>query len=668
MATFSERCKQAMIDLLEQHSFTKNLFDRKEDQAIALAKTVKELQKVPGLGKKIGSLYTNFLISGVGTHLANIASITRLLGEVPAKYIQGGMYDLLRAVNSDKINPHLEGAGGLAEANAFAKGLLISPFKASSEFWYYFQRGIMTGVSSDAPTEYATRTIGGGSVNRLGEFVPSTNLEKNVGKVVEFPSRLAVAIDEGMKAYYRRAKMYEVIEQITNRWSPEQFKAIGQTKESILSHATNAIESGDKDWLKKLKLQAPEVADMVTNYAKEATFQEAPPMFIKRIMQYKDEHPWAAFFAPFVRTPWNIGSQAMDYVPILGIAKHGIKKDEFGKTRFIAPGNEKIGDIVGKQAMGLMSVYTLMAMADSGMITAGYSDDPAIRQKQKDTGVPEFGLKVGDTWVNWGRAEPFATFAILVLERQRKLKELETEYKRAGKSPEILQKFADEGTAIAQGFSKAVVNRQFLYGLSTGLNAALAPDKKLETFAKQFFGGITVPAIVGSVAKSMDPYQRKTDNITDAIKSRLPGIREDLPIDYGTAGTANRNPAYGVAAFAPFVHTIPDQTDLQKFLGELPNYKKGPVGNSLMGVKLDPKQAELLDKVSSEEVGKLLERTYRSIRDNPNMKEPMKAKRMEALTDQGREIARKKVFSQLIKDPVFKAEYLRNKRISQGLE
>lgn len=663
MATFSDKCRDAVARLLDHVTFGKNATDDPQDAAVALYKTTKELQKVPGLGKKIGSLYTNFLISGVGTHLANIASITRLVGEIPSKFLSGGMYDLFRLAGKD-----VGDAPGLAEAAGFAKGIMISPFKAFSEFTHYAGRGLMTGVSSDAPTEYATRTIGGGSVNRLGEFIPSSKAEKAVGSVVEFPSRVAVMLDEGMKAFYRRAKMYEVIEQITHRWPDSKFAAMGQTKESILSHVTNLLESGDKHWLDQLKKTHPDIAEMAINYGKQATFQEAPPMFIKRIMQYKDEHPWAAFFAPFVRTPWNIASQGMDYVPALGVAKQMFKKDEFNKTRIKFPDQPQFGEMLGKQMFGLMSAYTLMSMHDAGLITAGYSDDPALRQKQKDAGIPEFGLKVGDTWINWGRAEPFATFAIAMLDTKRKMNEIMAQYKKDGKTPDLMQQAGDMGTATAVGFSKAILNRQFLYGLSTGLNAALAPDKKMEQFAKQFFAGITVPAIVGSVAKSMDPYQRKQEGIAEAIQSRIPGLREDLPIDYGTAGTANKNPAYGVAAFAPFVHTNTDRTDLQKFIGDLPSYKKGPVGDRLRGVKLDTKEAELLDKVSSEEVGKLLERTYRGIRDNPNMKEPMKAHRMEQLTDQGRTIAQNKVFAKLMQNPEFRQRYQRAKRQSKGLE
>lgn len=678
MATFSAKCKEVLANLLDQVHDNRNTLP-KEDLAIVIAKTAKEMQQVPGLGKKIGSVFTNFLISGVGTHLANVASVARLFGEIPAKYVSGGMYDLFRAVAPQRWADKVADAPGLAEATGYAKGVGramglgqtgdYSFPKAMSEFWYFVQRGFMTGQSSDAPTEYATRTIGAGRINRAGEYVESPEWEKKLGTVVELPSRGAVAIDEGMKAFYRRVKMYEVIEQITHRWTPKQFEDLGVTKESVLSTITNALESGDKEWMRRIKDLSPDIAKIATDFAKIQTFQEAPPIFIKNIMKYKDKHPWATFFAPFIRTPWNIASQAMDYVPALGVAKHMTHKDEFGHTRLNAPDLNNVDkNILGKQMLGISTAWGMFTLADAGLITAGYSDDPAERQKQKDAGIPQYGLKVGDTWLDWSRVEPFATYAIFLLETRRKMIEYNNQYKKDGMTPDLKQKIGDMGTATAVGLSKAVVNRQFLFGMSTGLNAMLAPDDKLNTFAKQFFGGITVPAIVGSVAKAIDPYQRKTDNVLEAIQSRIPFARESLPIDYGTAGEPNRNPQAGIAAAVPFIHTEPQPTELQQFLGSLPSFQKGPVGKSLNGVKLDSKQAELLDRLSSEEVGKLMEKVYRRIRDNPKMGEPMKAKLMEDLTNKGRDIAQKKVFAQLMKDPEFKQKYLRHQRVKAGLE
>ena len=676
MASWSENCKKYTANLLENLYHTRNVLDSKEDQAIVLAKTVKELQKVPGLGKKINSLFTNSLISSVGTHLANIASVTRLVGDTSAKWVQGGMYDLMRAIGTENLKKSLQYAPGIAEAKGFTKGLgkaagigvEMGPLKALSEFWHFTQRGFMTGLPSDAISEYPTHTIGGGSVDKLGVFHESSKAEKIAGKIIETPSRVSVALDEGMKAYYRRVKAYELIEKVTHRYTDADIKALGQTRESILSHLTDALDNGDKDWLEKFRRVDPKLTEEVINFAKKETFQQDPPMFIKRIMQYKDSHPWAGFFAPFIRTPWNIAAEGAEYLPGVGVAKHFTSKDDLGFRRFHAPdfSNEAVGETLAKQAIGLSSIMGLYAMHDAGLITTGYSNDPAERQKQKDANIPEFGIKVGDKWLNWSRVEPFATFAISALEAKQHVEKAHEDWKKNQHDPTVMERATKAGEAIAVGFSKGMVNRQFLYGISTALNAALAPDKKLEQFAEQFFGGITVPALVGSVARGMDPYQRKIEGVGEAIQSRIPGLRENLPIDYGTAGGPNRNPSYGSAAAFPFVHTNTDQTELQAFLGSLKNFKKGPVGDTLKGVKLDQRQAELLDKLSSEEAGKYLERTFRSIRDNPNMTDAKKAYLAERQVDKARTAAQHKLFAQLIKEPEFRQKYLYAKAMSKG--
>lgn len=90
------------------------------------------------------------------------------------------------------------------------------------------------------------------------------------------------------------------------------------------------------------------------------------------------------------------------------------------------------------------------------------------------------------------------------------------------------------------------------------------------TFGEELFPAIaesavtqSVPSLLGQFANMIDPYVRDTkdaDAMMAALKkaaSKIPGLRETLPIKYDVTGEAVRNTKYGAAAFLdPFTTTF----------------------------------------------------------------------------------------------------------------
>jgi len=82
---------------------------------------------------------------------------------------------------------------------------------------------------------------------------------------------------------------------------------------------------------------------------------------------------------------------------------------------------------------------------------------------------------------------------------------------------------------ISMAFASAITNQTFLQGITNVVNAISDPTR----FAPKLLGGFAgslVPNVIGQPTGMMDDKAREIYGMVDAIKARLPGFRETLPI------------------------------------------------------------------------------------------------------------------------------------------
>lgn len=105
------------------------------------------------------------------------------------------------------------------------------------------------------------------------------------------------------------------------------------------------------------------------------------------------------FSMPFVKTPANVIERAIDYSPLGGVRNafrtHKERKSgAFDQNRFA---NETARNILGTALMG-----GGVALAANGLMSGSYSDDKDEKQAQRESGMQEYALNMGDKQMDIG--------------------------------------------------------------------------------------------------------------------------------------------------------------------------------------------------------------------------------------------------------------------------
>ncbi len=115
------------------------------------------------------------------------------------------------------------------------------------------------------------------------------------------------------------------------------------------------------------------------------------------MLRAKAKVPELVFVAPFIKTPINILKDALSYTPAsLFMKSFKGRRDEAAARVLIGTG---LGLMAGK------------AVIDQNL-TGSYPKDPGRREAMIAAKIPEYSVKIGDTWYSYARIEPLATVLI----------------------------------------------------------------------------------------------------------------------------------------------------------------------------------------------------------------------------------------------------------------
>jgi hypothetical protein len=82
--------------------------------------------------------------------------------------------------------------------------------------------------------------------------------------------------------------------------------------------------------------------------------------------------------------------------------------------------------------------------------------------------------------------------------------------------------------ALVATLANSVTSKTYLEGLAKFFDTISDPRSNWRSASKQLAGS-AVPAVVGAADRLMDPYQRATYSMMDAIRARTPGLSQDMP-------------------------------------------------------------------------------------------------------------------------------------------
>lgn len=629
-----------LLSLSDSFKIIDGTLDDAIDKNAAKAAITKSSLREPNWKDKMGEFIVNGFISGLATPVVNVASAGfKIPAAIATRAIEG-------VLSKDKR---------VSEAGAMMYGVL----QGLREGLPFAKQGWITSSPIDSITEFKP-AIGG-----------------TAGEVIRTPTKVSVSVDEWAKAVFRRmewnalsnriaysgqfkgkeAETYNLLRQV----NLGDASRIGQGKTSVASWAQKIMDTSEGIGLSKE--EAYKLAAQVARFAKRETFQEEfeKGTMAANLLKFRAEHPELAFVIPFVKTPLNIMKDALSYMGATAIpgTYKGLTKEEK----------------IARLAVGSAFVASLGAKVADGTLTGSYSTDPAKRAAAMAAGIPEYSIKIGDTWYSYARLEPIATVLGTTVDGIRTVAEYSLKDPRDRKAAELAKQ-------LVTGFTKNIASKTFLEGISNVLEAIHDPGRYGGSFVNGL-AGILVPSFIAAPARSADPSMRVVNTFGEAVANRLPnvpglgdlvsgvtggyvpGTRQDLPEQYLLYGGTRPNPASGWSAFTGIQTAPTAQTDLQReaqrvgFDYEMPDKK-------LKGVELNSQEISRYQELSSNFADPILN----GIINNPAYQNLPKARQkvvLENAMKRARALATRQLFMEKAGDPEFRAEVIRKKMQKKGL-
>jgi hypothetical protein len=541
--------------------------------------------------------WMNAILSGPKTQVVNAMgnSLTQIWSSIEAVFggIASGNMDVVRAVMAAWSDKEM-----YKEAGKFAK----KAFKQSDNVLDPNARSF-----SDRPEVAITG-------KRISEALPGQGLSTKqeagldwfANNVIRIPSRLLMTTDEFFKqlAYRRAARLKAAMSGIQQGINnPKQLAAhINNTLEGVI---TEGGRMGSKEGLAR---EANEIAvqkgitdtteknNFILDYVeqnfdgdKSALIQYAQDearylTFTKELeegigasfQRFTNNHPFFRFILPFVRTPTNILTFALERTPLVATP---LMKQEFAilKKEFMSEDPIVKAQARGKVVTAVLVVGGLVeAISDSeSSITGGGPKNEKEKKALQEAGWQPYSIKIGDTYYSYQRLDPLATPLGIVadlVQTGRDISALES------KDNEKLLEHAYQSMIIS--LTRNITNKSYLTGIQNFIDALSDPERFAAKFSRNFASSF-VPNILSQMADSDEQVLRETRGVMDAVKRKI-GLRGSLDAKRNILGeeimteTLLASPFQAVNPIA--ISTKKDDPILQA-MAELKHGFRNPISN-----------------------------------------------------------------------------------------
>lgn len=456
------------------------IFKMIEDRdVLALSRFVQSLRTPSGIEKAITAWKAGLLTSPT-TQLANLGGNTLNAALMTASDLVALPLDVLTSLVTGKrtivFSPKTVGAkiwglkkGALKAKKFFKTGIyetdILTKYDLPREI--NFKNKLLDGY-----TKAIFRTLGAGDV-LFRQAAMSEALEKQA---------ILIAKNEGLRGAVARGRIKQLLLEPSN--------------EMIL----NAIDAAEYSTFQGKNI----LSDMVS--AGKRSLAKVDPVTKKVDTGRQAALGLMELVAPFVRTPTNIAARIADFSP-LGLLR------AFEKVTGPGGRQKKVMEAFGKSATGTGIMWLGSYLHEKGIMTGNTPTDKSEREQFFAEGKQANALRVGDYWYQLNRVSPFGNILALGAEFNSLAKE---------------QEGANLLAATAAAGVKGLTEQTFLKGISGGLKAITEPERSAGKFIQQGVAS-TVPSVIGRTARTIDPKLRVRESILDALKERLPKIREDLP-------------------------------------------------------------------------------------------------------------------------------------------
>ena len=512
--------------------------------------------------EKVMEAWKAGILSGPQTHLANImGNLTKYVVEVPESIVSASIEATVRAAKGDPMTT------AQWKARAFAP--------------IY---GVQLGAK-DALHVAAEVWKGKGESLEKGD-VYKTAIEGKKGEIIRLPFKALQVEDALFRTMAERAEAYKMA---TDRAVKEGFHPeTSEFRQKVTQYTQQpAFGLTEEAGLAAVK--------QIQNAGAEAVFAQRLGPFLETVQGAIAKHaPAMQIILPFVRTPANLVSWAVQHVPGLNLASGRWRAD-------FAAGGERQARAIARVVIGAGLTTTALALTQDEIITGAGMFDKEQGNAKRAAGWQPYSIKIGDTYYSYQRIEPVAKVIGLAADL--------IELARATKDEQDFGKIASLTVLL---FSNATISTTYLSGLSNVIQAATDPARKGEPLLEQYASSL-VPKIIGQVTTMADPYKREVEGVLDSIQSQLPYFREKLLPKRDVWGEPSANERW--FAVMP-VATSQESQDkvrteaarLQLAIQDVPRFvtEKGPFKPGDRRVELTQEQRDIFRQVSGKQAMTIL--------------------------------------------------------------
>ena len=454
--------------------------DLNMENPLEVERFIKRL-KDPTLMDYVYEFWYNSILSGIPTHLVNIASNTLWMSyQVPQRLLSGSVDAMIT-----QFKPGRERSRYVNEIIPMMAGMKEGFLKGAKRA----KTVIKTG---ETPIELDTKwdLEMGGSV---GAFERSPNqFVRKLAPYVSIVGRGLRAMDVWANSIAFDAEINAQAKRITNQ---EKLK-------------------GDVAKKRELELRREPSKDMVNeakSFAKYTTFMDNPGKIAQTLAQLRNYVPGGRFVVPFVNTLANITKRGYEFVPGIGLVKAPSLQ---GKGQY----QDSTSDVIAKQVIGTIISATLLSKYEDDEFTGAVPKSKTEREAFYRQGKQPWSIKIGDTYYSYRRIEPFNTVlasATIAAETIKSFKENEID-----KADEAFFKFANN---LVTNF----INSSMLKGVND-----LFDENKRPSYIDRFAGTfIPYSSFWRSINRSLEVVKEGDANVRD-VKSIADGFTQNLP--FGT--------------------------------------------------------------------------------------------------------------------------------------
>ena len=284
----------------------------------------------------------------------------------------------------------------------------------------------------------------------------------------------------------------------------------------------------------------------------------------KSIEKAKNNHAALKLVMPFVRTPANLLSFALERSPLSIpikvpgtnkiITTPGLKSEAEG----LMQGMKSSDPVVRAQTYGkfatmasMVGIWYQIAQDNAEFITGGGPRDEKKKAALMATGWRPYSIKIGDTYYSYQRLDPIASILGIA-----------ADVVETGKASErgFGESHLEHMTiALITSLSRNAANKSYLAGVQLWANALEDPERFGERLGRNYASSF-VPNVISQMQDYDTQAMREVRSVGDAILRKWPNGREQLDPRRNLLGEETMIEAGGIPVFSAF-NPIAKSTD-----------------------------------------------------------------------------------------------------------